>query len=788
MKKRLFRRAVSAVLASALAVAAAPAVYADDTYYIYIENPGTVLYRGAGTEYRTAGTIPGKGKINYLGSALDKDNVLWYNVGSAGGTNGWVSSEYATRYYKNTAVPKTPKADPVISDNSAYMDISEQIYDSATAMDAVGVQAAVIRGSDGEEFGWSWGYAVLGSAKMTDETKLSAGAVSETAVAAAAMKLQESGRLNMGAGISSYWGITTAQPVSLTMLLTHSSGLRPAKVPSALEGMSVLLGTITSFDTRLKAGTSAGWQYNPTGIAAAGATLELAAKDTLDSYAKKNIFAPIGADLSFYAGGISGVNALATMYGEKHSVELLKSEAKKILPSGVAGADQSDLVSGLTGSAMDIAKLYSMLANDGKYGGEQVLKASSVTAMEKKYFTEKENGTEFRQCTGMRYQAKMYGTSGLYYQSGEKNGVLTFASYDPKTKNTVVVMASGASQKYDKSGIYKVCGDIASRIYSILSEKNRKLYKYPSAKGAALKAGDTIGIVATSYYIKDDAYTKAVNYLKNAGYNVKIAPSVTARYRYYAGTDKQRAKDINDFFEDDDIDAILCLHGGNGAAGVLPYLDYDMIAQHPKLFIGYSDVTALHIALSQRSGIATVHGPMLSSFVSTVYRYTSEQFLNGLANSEPIGAVELPSGVTLKPVVEGTAEGKIIGGNLTVIASLAGTDYELQGDHNILLIEETGEYASSIDRLLRQLEMNGLFDRVDGILIGTLTDCPATDGVTADQVIISFAERIGKPCIKGLPSGHSGLNMFLPLGVMAKMTVYKNGPARLELLESAALG
>ncbi len=786
MKKSIAGKAAALLLAGVLAVSASPAVSADSTYYIYIDKPGTLIYTGAGFGYRTRGSVPKPGRINLLGTAVDAEGTVWYNVGSIA-SNGWVSSADASRYYKSGTAAKKVLGSRPSTDHSAYLDISAQIYDSAKDAGAIGIQAAVIRGSDSEEFCWELGDAEIGSTAMTADAKLSAGAVSETVAAAAAAKLQESGSLSLTGSIKKHWGIRPANPLSLAMLLTHSSGLLQCPIPADISGTADMLAGSGSFSTTEKPGTTAGWRSNPTGIAVAAATIELAANDTLENYAKDNLFTPIGADLSFFPGALGDTGSLASMYGEGVKVELLRSEGMKILPTGVIGADQTDFTAGLTGSARDIAKFFSMLANDGKAGDTQVLSAASVASLEKKFFTVTENGASFRQCVGMRYQAKMYGTSGLYYQTGCKNGILTFASYDPKTKNTVVVMASGAAQEYDGSGIYKVCGDIASKIYGVLGSKDVTLYKYPTLKGAGLRPGDTIGVVATSYYIRDNAYTKAVNYLKNEGYNVEIAPSVTARYRFYAGTDKQRAKDINAFFEDDGIDAILCLHGGNGAAGVLPYLDYDMIAKHPKLFIGYSDVTALHVALAEKSGITTIHGPMLSSFVSSVYRYTSEQFLGGITNTDPIGEVELPGNMELKPVVQGSAEGKIVGGNLTVLASLAGTEYELQGDHCLLFIEETGEYASSIDRKLRQLEMNGLFDRVDGIIFGTFTSCPDTDGVTAAQVIDSFAERIGKPTVKNLPAGHSGLNMFLPLGVRARLTVRKSS-ASLVLLESAAVG
>jgi len=770
-------------MAAVMAAGAAPSVYADDTYYIYVETDSAALYKGAGYEYDTVGKISKKGRINYIGSAFDKNNTLWYKVGDAKGNAAWIPSDYATRYYKSAALPKASLKAKYASDSSGYQDIYQRIYSSAYSAGAVGAQVTVITG--GEEYDWVYGYSEYGYRKMNEDTKLTVGEISETAAAVCAVKMNENGIVNINGGIGNYWGLSFARSISVSMLFTHSSALNRLPVAYNANTAASWLINAANFDANLKPGSSSAWKKNPCGIAIAATTLELASKQTLEGYASANIFQPLGADLSFFSGNITDKNKVGTMYGVKKSIGMLSGEAKTVVPSGNIGEGTANYANGLTGSAKDIAKLFSMLANDGVYGGKRVLSKDSVAAMEKKFFTETENGAQFRQCVGLRYGKGFYGTKGIYYQLGSANGVLSFASYDPDTKNTVVVTVSGAEKKYDKYGIYQACGEIAAEVYDVLSDRNRVLYKNPAAKGYSLQPGDTIGVVAPSGYIKDNAYSKAVNYLKNAGYNVVLSPTCSTKYGFYAGTDKHRARDINDFFEDDSIDAILCLSGGSGATRILQYLDYDMIAQHPKLFIGYSDITALHVALREKSGICTVHGPMLSSFVNTVYRYTSEQFLDGLKRTEPAGAITLPANRKLETVVAGTVEGTIIGGNLTVIASLVGTEYELKGEHNILLIEETDEYASRIDRMLQQLYMNGLFDRIDGIIIGDLTDCPATDGISAEQVVTEFAEKIGKPTIKGMPCGHSGVNMFLPLGVMARMTAKKSGAATLELLENA---
>ncbi len=350
-------------------------------------------------------------------------------------------------------------------------------------------------------------------------------------------------------------------------------------------------------------------------------------------------------------------------------------------------------------------------------------------------------------------------------------------------------------------------------------------------KSTALKKGDCIGIVAPAYPARADGFTQTVLFLRQQGYQVKIAESCTAKDRYLAGEDELRARDINAFFADDEVDAILCIRGGYGSARILDLLDYDMIAQHPKLLIGYSDITALHIALMQESGLVTVQGPMASNFCTmysdavkalflteiepedlldenasalvidsvvqlfsegnaavyegTALEYTVKQFLHGISSAEPIGEIELPEGYKLKTVIPGTAEGLLVGGNLTLVASLVGTAYELQGDHMILFLEEIGESAYRVDRMMNQLWQSGLLSRVDGLLIGDLVDMTNHATCTCLEVIEEYARKAGKPCISGLPAGHGNDNMFMPFGVPVRITANEDGSASVYFPESA---
>lgn len=342
-------------------------------------------------------------------------------------------------------------------------------------------------------------------------------------------------------------------------------------------------------------------------------------------------------------------------------------------------------------------------------------------------------------------------------------------------------------------------------------------------KGRVLKRGDCIGITAPAYFIQDNDFNQSVSFLRSLGYKVKVTPSCLSRDRYFAGSDRERAEDLNELFRDDSVDAILCLRGGYGCARILDYLDYEMIKAHPKLLIGYSDVTALHVALMQRCGLATVHGPMASSFCSiysdyvqqmflkqadlkellkgsglpgngkidlkeisfkdTPMEYTVTQFTEGITSDKPIGEIDMPKDKKLEALVPGTAAGVVTGGNLTVLDSLIGTEYELQADHMLLFIEEVGEDAYRIDRMLRHLLHNGLLDRVDGILVGDMSSNRDQETGTVDQVLKEYAELAGKPCITGVPAGHGKDNMFLPFGVSARMTANEDGTASLTFLE-----
>ena len=313
------------------------------------------------------------------------------------------------------------------------------------------------------------------------------------------------------------------------------------------------------------------------------------------------------------------------------------------------------------------------------------------------------------------------------------------------------------------------------------------------AFGVSADEGDYIGIVSPASFVNKDVFQAAVSFLESHDYRVKIGAHALDEYGYLAGTDQHRADDINAMFMDDSVKAVLCTRGGYGTARILGRLDYEMISAHPKPLIGYSDITALHIVLNEKCGIPTIHGPMLASLVTDPLSsdYTVSGFLRMLEGSPLSGEITMPEGRELKTIIPGRAEGKILGGSLTLIASLAGTPYELKADGALLLIEEVGEKPYRIDRMLNQLWQNGLLSRVNGILFGDFVNCAspenAGDTFTLEDILKHYAELSGKPAIYGIPAGHGADNMCVPLGVQAVMKANDDGTASLRINQGGGI-
>ncbi len=306
--------------------------------------------------------------------------------------------------------------------------------------------------------------------------------------------------------------------------------------------------------------------------------------------------------------------------------------------------------------------------------------------------------------------------------------------------------------------------------------------------GKRLKAGDTIGLIAPSGAVRTaGSLQSAVEETERMGFRVKVGASCASAYGYLAGTDEVRARDVNEMFLDDGVDAIFCVKGGYGATRILDRIDYEAIAAQPKIFVGYSDVTALHIAFLEKCGLVTFHAPMpVSCWADApLDAVSAESMKKTLMNAEPVGEIVNPEGFARTCLVGGAAEGQLVGGNLTLVSHLMGTPYELDVTGRILFLEDVGEYTYSIDRMLTQLRLAGVFDRCAGIVFGDFRRCETEYpdfGFTLREVIDDVVLPCGKPVFMGLRAGHCTPKLTLPFGVKCRMDAAK---CSLTVLEKA---
>ncbi|MGM0827516.1 MAG: S66 peptidase family protein [Bacillota bacterium] len=293
-------------------------------------------------------------------------------------------------------------------------------------------------------------------------------------------------------------------------------------------------------------------------------------------------------------------------------------------------------------------------------------------------------------------------------------------------------------------------------------------------KASKLKVGDTIGVIAPASPPKPEPLKKALSFLEELGLNIKLGKSVHKKNGYLAGYDQERIEDIHMMFKDRDVKAIICACGGFGTGRIASRLDYNLIGENPKIFWGYSDITFLHTAIQQQTGLVTFHGPMLSSDIglSGVHALTKSSFYQ-LFHSEDIEYTNKLS--RLETVVEGAASGRVIGGNLTLLVSTLGTPFEVDTKGKILFIEDIDEKPYKVDRMMNQLKMAGKFDDASGIIIGDFKNCVPEkheQSLTLDEVLKEHISDAGKPVLKGFHIGHSSPSIAIPLGSMGRMNTY----------------
>src|SRR5499427_3037350 len=248
----------------------------------------------------------------------------------------------------------------------------------------------------------------------------------------------------------------------------------------------------------------------------------------------------------------------------------------------------------------------------------------------------------------------------------------------------------------------------------------------------ALRPGATVGLITPSTYVSDpDRLALAERTVRYFGLNPKFGANVRKRNGYLGGSIEERVDDLHSMFGDPSVNAIFAIRGGYGSAQLLDRIDYDLLRKNPKIFLGYSDITALHLAIQKRAGLVTFHGPVALSDFS---EYTQKHFRRALLETSPVGAVTNPPEAnslrpshTLRTVRPGKARGQLVGGNLTLISTTMGTPFEIETRGRILLLEDVDEQPYSIDRMLTQLRLAGKLDSAAGIVFGECKDCRPRD-------------------------------------------------------------
>ena len=293
-----------------------------------------------------------------------------------------------------------------------------------------------------------------------------------------------------------------------------------------------------------------------------------------------------------------------------------------------------------------------------------------------------------------------------------------------------------------------------------------------------LKKGDLVGIISPSAAMADEMqFIFAKEAMEALGFNVVLGESAANRRGHLAGTDAERAKDLNDMFAHQQVRAIVCLRGGSGAARILPLIDYENIKRNPKPLLGYSDITALHQAIYTQTGLITFHGPNGSgswnSFNASQFRrmfFDQEliKFENDVVKGDDL-VIKQNRTQTITP---GIAEGVIVGGNLTVLTALAGSPYLPDFQDKILFLEDVEESPYRIDRMMSTLQLMGALDKIKGFIFGQCTDCDPSGGygsLTLNQILEDFILPLKIPAYRGAMIGHVPKQFIVPIGARVSM-------------------
>jgi muramoyltetrapeptide carboxypeptidase len=298
-------------------------------------------------------------------------------------------------------------------------------------------------------------------------------------------------------------------------------------------------------------------------------------------------------------------------------------------------------------------------------------------------------------------------------------------------------------------------------------------------KPPRLRFGDTIGLVAPGGHTNDEAIEKAVVKIEQLGFKVRQSANLRAVHGNYGGSVRQRNDDLHAMFADRDVKAIWCIRGGSGCISLLSTLDYGLIRANPKILLGYSDITALHLAIDRHAGLVTFHGPVASSGSSD---YSTMHMLAVLMDPQPVYtiAMALENSVraqeqpqyAIRTATHGRASGRLMGGNLSMVSALMGTPYAADFRKAILFLEDVNEEPYRIDRWMTQLDLAVGFKHAAGVMFGVCENCGPKDGemsLTLDETLDQHLKPLAIPAVSGYSFGHIRNQFTLPVGIMARL-------------------
>lgn len=298
-------------------------------------------------------------------------------------------------------------------------------------------------------------------------------------------------------------------------------------------------------------------------------------------------------------------------------------------------------------------------------------------------------------------------------------------------------------------------------------------------KAKKLEIGDTIGVISpASPSGTISEVPRAKEYLEALGYKIVVGKNVNKSHGFVAATEQERADDLNEMFQRDDIDAVFVTQGGYGSAQLIDKIDYDAIRKHPKILTGFSDITSLHLAIGKFAEMVTFHSPGMARFnTEHLTHYTKEHFFNALTQAEPIGEIKVANRKKwLFTMAPGVAEGQIIGGNLTLICTSLGTPFEIDVKGKILFLEEVETEPWIIDNSLLHLRNSGKLNDVAGVVVGECKACvprihdPGYNcDISVEEVLQYYLSDLGVPVLYGLPLGHTPNMATLPMGVQVRL-------------------